>query len=64
MIRTAIAKAPAYWNDAEQTFNFLYKGGMASGKDLLVGVSPDAIVSTVIKGTVTATAEGKLIPIE
>ncbi len=51
MIETGIAKGTKYLDPKNGTYNYILKNGFASGKDLLIGISPQTgKVITVIRG--------------
>jgi len=51
MIETGISKGTKYLDPKNGTFNYVLKNGFASGKDLLIGVSPQTgKVTTVLRG--------------
>jgi RHS repeat-associated protein len=51
MVETGIAKGTKYLDPKNGTFNYVLKNGFASGKDLLIGVSPQTgKVTTVLRG--------------
>ena len=51
MIEKAISNGTKYFDPKNNVFNFVLKNGFASGKDLLVGISPQTgKVTTVIRG--------------
>ncbi len=52
MIRATIKNGAWYWDPKNGTFNYVLRGGFASGKDALVGVNPVTnVVTTVLRGT-------------
>ncbi|MBK6730817.1 MAG: hypothetical protein IPG60_07585 [Bacteroidetes bacterium] len=52
MIETGISKGTKYFDPKSGTFNYVLKNGFASGKDLLIGVSPQTgQVTTVLRGS-------------
>jgi hypothetical protein len=51
MVETGISKGAKYFDPLNGTFNYVLKDGFASGKDLLIGVSPQTgKVTTVLRG--------------
>lgn len=51
MVETGISKGTKYFDPKNGTFNYVLKNGFASGKDLLIGVSPQTgKVTTVLRG--------------
>ena len=51
MVETGIAKGTKYLDPKNGTLNYVLKNGFASGKDLLIGVSPQTgKVTTVLRG--------------
>jgi RHS repeat-associated protein len=51
MVETGISKGTKYLDPKNGTFNYVLKDGFASGKDLLIGVSPQTgKVTTVLRG--------------
>ncbi len=51
MVETGIAKGTKYLDPKNGTYNYVLKNGFASGKDLLIGVSPQTgKVTTVLRG--------------
>jgi len=51
MVETGISKGTKYFDPKNGTFNYVLKNGFASGKDLLIGVSPQTgQVTTVLRG--------------
>ncbi|MBK9168352.1 MAG: DUF4258 domain-containing protein [Bryobacterales bacterium] len=51
MIQVTIKNGTRYWDPKNGTFNYVLRGGFASGKNALVGVNPVTnTVTTVIKG--------------
>lgn len=51
MVETGISKGTKYLDPKNGTFNYVLKNGFASGKDLLIGVSPQTgKVTTVLRG--------------
>jgi hypothetical protein len=52
MIDVALRKGVRVWDPKSKTFDYVLKGGFASGKDLLVGQNPvSGTITTVIRGT-------------
>jgi RHS repeat-associated protein len=51
MIQATIKNGTRYWDPKNGTFNYVLRGGFASGKNALVGVNPVTnVVTTVIRG--------------
>jgi hypothetical protein len=51
MVETARQQGQRYWDPKNQTYNYVLKGGFASGKDLLVGQNPvTGVITTVLRG--------------
>ncbi|MFZ5927629.1 MAG: RHS repeat-associated core domain-containing protein [Acidobacteriota bacterium] len=60
MIQATIKNGTRYWDPKNGTFNYVLRGGFASGKDALVGLNPVTnTVTTVLRGTVNV---GRMIP--
>ncbi len=52
MAEVVIARGTRYWDPKNGVYNYILKGGFASGHDALVGVSPvTGEIKTVIRGT-------------
>jgi RHS repeat-associated protein len=60
MIRATIKNGTRYWDPKNGTFNYILRGGFASGKNALVGVNPVTnVITTVID---TSRIASRLIP--